>query len=98
METIHLRYLAWFSAALLLIAILPLPYGYYRLLRIVICLVGVGLAFHRYERGAALSAAFLALAAIVFNPILPLHFEREIWAGLNALAALGFIAVGARIR
>jgi hypothetical protein len=98
MERQHLRYLSWAAAAVLLLALTPLPYGYYQFLRIAVCLIGIAIAVDRYSARALPAAAISAVAAIVFNPIAPLHFEREIWALLNVVAAVCFIVISFTLR
>lgn len=98
METNHLRILAGLSAASLLVAVLHMPYGYYQLLRIIVCLVGCVVAARSYSAGAWFIAVFAALAAAVFNPLVPLHFDRDTWAALNLSFAAGFVVVAIRLR
>lgn len=97
MEKQHIRYLCWAAAALLLIALLKLPYGYYQFLRVVVCLVGIIAAARLYAVGQVPLAVAAALAAIIFNPIAPLHFDRETWMYLNAAGAAVFAALGWRV-
>lgn len=82
---------------LLLVAVLPLPYGYYTFLRIVIFLAAISLALQRYHalgRVGGLSIAF-GLMAVLFNPVFPIHLAREIWIVSNFVGAavfgLGFL-------
>lgn len=93
-DTQHIRYLCWAAAALLLIALLKLLYGYYQFLRVVVCLVGIIAAIRFYGVGQVPFAVASALAAIIFNPIAPLHFDRETWMYLNAAGAAVFAALG----
>lgn len=89
MEAKHLQILTWVAVAMLLAAVLRLPYGYYQLLRIVVCLVGAGVAYWTYQRGRVAVSAVAATAAVVFNPVAPLHLDRGTWTLLN----VGFAAV-----
>lgn len=74
--------------AALLIAVLPMPYGYYQLLRIGVCLAFAALAYDAHSRGRpALYWLWLCGLALLYNPILRVHFERETWAILNVLTA-----------
>ncbi|WP_348521669.1 DUF6804 family protein [Bosea sp. EC-HK365B] len=70
--------------ALLLLALVPWPYAYYQMLRIVVCAAAGYLAYGEYQRiGLGVWAIILAVLALVFNPVAPLHMKREIWAILN---------------
>ena len=78
-------------AVALAIALFPLPYGYYKLLRVVVCLAAIVIAAHSYDKpnAGAWPLAFIALA-IVFNPIIPLHLHRAVWLPVDVVAALIF--------
>lgn len=97
MEAPHIRYLCWAAAALMLIALLKLPYGYYQFLRVVVCLVGIIAAVRFYGVGQVPFAIASALTAIIFNPVAPLHFDRETWMYLNAAGAAIFATLGWRV-
>lgn len=83
------RLLLWLiPAVMLLVAVAPWPYGYYQLLRVVVCISCGVLAYQSYERdGLTPWTIGLAIVAAVFNPIVPVHLTREIWAVLNVAAA-----------
>jgi hypothetical protein len=72
-------------AAMLLLALAPFPYAYYRLLRLVVCICCGIVAYRVYdEEGFSFWAISIGLLAILFNPLIPIHFSREIWAALDA--------------
>lgn len=74
--------------ALLLLALVSWPYAYYQMLRIIVCAAAGYLAYGEYQRiGRGVWAVILAVVALTFNPIAPLHMKREIWAILNIGAA-----------
>ena len=81
------------SIIMLLLAVPPIwPYSYYSLLRVVIC-VSAGylsfLIFNKNKEGWGLS---FAIIAVLFNPFFPIHLEKEIWAVLDVLVAVIFLA------
>ncbi|MCK5305813.1 MAG: hypothetical protein KAJ66_01625 [Candidatus Omnitrophica bacterium] len=67
------------SIVMLLLAILPLPYGYYTLLRLVVCFTAIFLAWVSYKKQRIRWAWIMGLLALVFNPVIPLYFGREFW-------------------
>lgn len=79
-------------AAFLLLAILPWPYGYYQLLRLVVCSCAAIIAwgYHRHGNGVGLKGISLLCMALLFNPVFPIHLEREIWIIFNLLGATLF--------
>lgn len=64
------------------------PYGYYILLRIVICASCAYLAF----RAAAINKNqwvwILGVSAVIYNPIFRLHLNREIWSLVNVVTII----------
>lgn len=60
------------------------PYGYYTFLRLVCFAVFAYLAFMAFKLGLHDGWVWLsAIAAIVYNPIIRVHFTREIWSIIN---------------
>lgn len=57
-----------------------LPYGYFTLLRFVVCAVGAYMAYKIYESdNDSLWVWLFGGIAILFNPIIPIHLTREVW-------------------
>ncbi|MBZ9683127.1 hypothetical protein LB531_20935 [Mesorhizobium sp. CO1-1-2] len=79
-----------------LLAVGPWPYGYYQLLRVVVFFAGIycGVMIRRSGPENQNLAWALFGAAAVFNPFVPLHLPRELWAifNLGAAALFGFVA------
>ena len=78
------------SAAILLVSVFPLPYGYYLFLRIVVTITSVMVIyiFHKDKNKRAVIG--LALIAIIFNPIIPIHLEKAVWLPIDVLTAAYF--------
>lgn len=76
-------------AAMLLVALLDMPYGYYRLLRL--CVTGYAIFFvfaNLAEETIRWPATILmAIIALTFNPVMPVYLDRETWAGIDVAAA-----------
>ena len=69
------------------------PYGYYTLLRVVVCIAALLLALAIFRRADEITlwcAAFIAVG-IVFNPLLPLHLTRAIWGFVDFAIAILFV-------
>lgn len=70
------------------IAIAAMPYWYYLLLRVVVCFCCALLVLMDRLKARPVWLQILAGAvAIIFNPFVPLHLTREIWAILNIAGA-----------
>ncbi|MEH2574439.1 DUF6804 family protein [Bradyrhizobium sp. AZCC 1708] len=78
------------TAALLVIATLPLPYGYYTILRIVVCGFAVVVFFHTWRDDAPTRMWPLTFVGIgiLFNPLVPVHLDRATWFYLDIGAAI----------
>ena len=77
---------------MLLLALADWPYGYYQLLRVVVCAVAVWGATlaHRMEKPGW--TWLLGVLAVIFNPVFPVHLEREIWSIIDLGAAVVLVA------
>jgi hypothetical protein len=81
-------------AGMLMLAPGRWPYGYYMLLRVVVlaaALLLAGLIYQRTKQFTIWLGLFL-IAALVFNPFVPLYLTRGVWAMLNVAAAALFVA------
>ncbi len=78
------------ATALLLWALARHPYGYYKLLRWAVCGAGVYSALVAMRTKKTSWAWGLGITAAVFNPIIPVHVERDTWAVLDIAAAILF--------
>lgn len=81
------------AALMLLGALVPWPYGYYQLLRFVVCGVSVYIAFIAYNWEKRWATWLFGFIALLFNPLIPIHLSREIWQPINVICALLFFAV-----
>ena len=85
------------AAALCVFALADLPYGYYTFLRIVVCgAAGYGalLAIGTKQSGWAI---ILGLLAVVFNPVVPVHLDRDTWAVVDLVTAATLSVAAFRI-
>ena len=72
--------LIYIVITLLFIAIVPLSYGYYMLLRLVVTGIFIWAAFIAYEQKHKLLPWIYGLLAVLFNPIIKIHLPKELWA------------------
>jgi hypothetical protein len=73
----------------LLLAVLPLPYGYYFLLRWLVTAFSLYLAYQYSENASKLTGWTLTylLMAVLWNPVAPVFLDRESWFVLDLAAA-----------
>lgn len=78
------------AIAMLLLALLPMPYGYYTLLRIAICAFSVYLVYRIWQKNIQLWLWIFIIIAILFNPIIPIYLSRGLWALIDITVAVVF--------
>lgn len=68
------------------------PYGYYILLRWVVCAVSAYTALLLSEADKKGWAWCFGIIAVLFNPLIPVHLNRALWALIDIGAAIAFLA------
>ena len=78
-------------AALLLLCLAPMPYGYYQLVRFV-AMVAFGVMAYNYcnEKKEVLMVVFGALA-LLFQPFFKVALGRTMWNIVDVIVAIGLI-------
>ena len=74
----------------LFLALLPLPYGYYILLRFLVCFGTIRELFIAASNNTNTTFILIAIA-VLYNPIIKMPLGRPIWTIVNVLTALYFI-------
>ena len=76
-------------------------YDYYVLLRWLVCGVAAFAAYRAYEISAKGWCWVLAIVALFFNPVIPVHLERGTWefidVGVALLLLVSIVAVDLRL-
>ncbi|WP_049781168.1 DUF6804 family protein [Hahella chejuensis] len=85
------------AAGMLFVGVLSLPYGYYMLLRIVACGVFAWAAFITYEKNEEVVPWVFGILAIVFNPLIKIHFSKELWAVVDFCSGLFLLIVSKKL-
>jgi Family of unknown function (DUF6804) len=86
----------YIPAVLLLLALFPLPYGFYTLLRLVVTICAGVIAYHHWQSGGKGLAFSMGFVALLFNPLIPVYLSREIWAPIDLGLSVFFGVVGYR--
>ena len=79
------------SAILLFWALGKHPYGYYTLLRFVVCGVSAYGANFSAQLRRNNWAWIFGIVALLFNPIIPIHLNRDIWAFIDSGVGVLFL-------
>lgn len=67
------------------------PYGYYILLRFVICGISAYLAYKAFKLNRVGWGWMLIAVAVLYNPIFRVHLNREIWSVVNVATIVTFV-------
>ncbi|MFA5460242.1 MAG: DUF6804 family protein [Candidatus Paceibacterota bacterium] len=67
------------------------PYGYYQLLRWLIAGIAVFIAYIASELEKRIWVWIMAIIAILFNPIVPIHLVKETWVVIDFIVAIMFM-------
>jgi hypothetical protein len=101
METIEEKYtmvtrdstsIFWLAPIIILaIGILPMPYGYYTLSRLVVSACSIYFAYKLKKNNDEPFMLVFGFVAILYNPIYPVHLnEKSIWVVVNILTSFLF--------
>jgi len=74
------------------------PYGYYQLLRFVVCGVSAYTAFVAYQWQKLWATWLFGFIAVLFNPLVPIHLPRELWQTIDVACAFLFVAIASVLR
>lgn len=75
------------AAAIIAAAALPLPYGIYVFIRIIGTIAFAYLAYESWRQEHELLPWAYGAAAILFNPIIPIHLSKTLWTVIDLAAA-----------
>lgn len=73
----------YIASGMLFLGAMPLPYGYYMLLRLIACGVFAWAAYISFKRNEDVLPWVFIVLAIVFNPIIKIHFPKEMWVVID---------------
>lgn len=81
------------GAMLLAASAFHFPYGYYTLLRLVVCVCGGIIAFQAWPKRALWTFLF-GFVALLFNPIVKVGLDRDTWVPIDVAVGVLFVAHG----
>ena len=88
--TSNLKFSLYIVCGLLLWAILPTnPYGYYQILRIIVCCFVGYLVISNPSKISAPAKKWVAIGVVIlYNPFFKIHLGRSLWTAANLLTAI----------
>lgn len=76
----------WLIVLAVAVALIPtLPYGYYSVMRWLVCASCAWLALRSHRNGQEEWTWGWGVIAGIYNPIFPVHANREIWSIVNVV-------------
>jgi hypothetical protein len=75
-------------AALLLLCLAPMPYGYYQLVRFVSMVVFAVMAYQYYVKKQELWAVVFGALALLFQPFFKVALGRTMWNIVDVVVAI----------
>jgi FtsH-binding integral membrane protein len=76
------------AAILILLAFRHNPYGYYIILRWVVCAIFIYCAIRAHRETSEAWTWIFGVNAALYNPIFPLHLGRQIWSTVNIVSTI----------
>lgn len=80
-------------AAMLLLCLAPMPYGYYQLVRFVAMVVFGVMAYKYYEEKKNVLAITFGALALLFQPFVKVALGRTMWNVVDVAVAIGLIVL-----
>ena len=74
-----------------------LPYGYYQLMRFVVCGVAGFCAFKAYEGQRQVWLFLAGAVTLLFNPFVPIRFHQDTWQIFDFMAAVLMPIIGYKL-
>ncbi len=69
------------------------PYGYYQLLRLVVCITSIFVVVKMNQLEKENWMWIFVILAVIFNPLIPLHLGKELWLIVDAIAIILFVII-----
>ena len=86
------------GAITLLLCLLPLPYGFYTLVRIITTVISGYLAYVYYSNSRKELALTFLIIAIIFQPLFKLGLGRDVWLVVDVAVAILLLVLALRKR
>lgn len=64
------------------------PYGFYKVLRWVVCAAAAYSAYVAYETNKRVWIWLLGVIALLFNPLIKFHLSRDVWQPIDLLTGI----------
>tara|TARA_B100002051_G_C16726829_1_gene635831 strand:+ start:315 stop:599 length:285 start_codon:yes stop_codon:yes gene_type:complete len=79
------------TAVALGIAVFPLPYAYYQILRIGVTISAGISAYNSFENNNMPWVIIFSIIAIIFNPVMPIYLDKGSWFFIDIISMIIFV-------
>lgn len=79
------------AATLCFVAILDMPYGFYTLLRWIVCIASIPIILKGFSTESKLWGWLFIVIVVLFNPFAKVSFDKSIWRVIDAGTGAAFI-------
>jgi len=86
------------AAVMALVAIADLPYGYYTLMRLVVCATAIFVMVVAAKSRQTWAIWANAVIALLFNPIAPVHLTKGLWQPIDFIIGVALIVSAVVVR
>ena len=86
-----MNYLKLILAALLLLCLAPMPYGYYQFIRLVSMIVFAVMAYQYFEKEKMPLAITFGGLVLLFQPFCKIALGRALWNVMDVGVAVGLV-------
>lgn len=80
-------------AAMMLLCLAPMPYGYYILVRYVAMVVFAVMAYQFYNQNKEGLAVVCGALALLFQPFIKIALGRTMWNVVDVIVAIGLVVL-----
>lgn len=80
-------------AAMLLLCLAPMPYGYFNLVRFVMMVACGWMAYQYYQRNKTVATWVFGILAMLFQPMYKIALGRTVWNIVDVIVAIFFIVM-----
>ncbi len=84
------------GAIILLLCILPMPYGFYMIVRVATTIIAGYLAYNYYNKKKQQLAITFLVIALLFQPFIKFALGREIWLVVDIIVAILLLILALR--
>lgn len=88
-----MKYIGIYIAAMLLLCLAPMPYGYFMLVRFVMMVACGWMAYQYYLRQKTVGTWVFGILALLFQPMYKIALGRTVWNIVDVIVAIFFIVM-----